>query len=473
MESLNKLWNHFFGEAVKPEGKSVACCSSDGGPKMWWEATHVDYDRVEFTAQSEIINYLINDPSTPELVIQRYAIPEPPSTPRYTVSGTDVPATKAQSLNVYATISRSLGYFQRIISSARQPIAGWIARNPLPVVTRAGRDWNAFYDRNSLQFFYNTDPVTRNIVFTCNSSDVVSHELGHAMLDALRPDFWNVQNVEIWAFHETFGDISAMLTIMQSDEAINRALRETGNDLSRSNTISRLAEEMGLGLYHATGGRSGSLGYLRDASVRFDYIPPTALPGNAPQNQLSNEAHSFSRVFSGAWYDMFVRIYKKELMKGNSPLESVHTARDVAANYFIRAVISVPKSVVFFNAMAKAIVAEDRAAGSPYATEVSGTFSDRKIYTPISMLGAEEVKPHKTVVMKLSDHVVVNQGISHNPIYDMEIEVSADDGEDNEVINAATLAASLLYSSNDYNHPSSRWECRDGKLVRRHVCRWH
>jgi hypothetical protein len=475
-ETLKNLWNYMFGEETPKK-----CCQQDigldCGPKMqWWEVTQTDYDKLEFTSQSiGTINYLVNDPSTPDLVIRNYEIPDPPVNPKFTVSGIDLPAMKSQSLNVYATISRSLNYIQRIVSQTRAPIGSWSGQNPLPVVTRAGKDWNAFYDRASLKFFYGTDPTTNNLVFMCNSADVVAHELGHALLDSLRPDFWSVQNVEIWAFHESFGDIVAMLTMMQSDEVINRAVQETNSDLSKSNVITRLAEEMGTGLYHATNGRGGNVGFLRDASIRFDYVNPAALPGNAPSGGLSSECHSFSRVFTSAWYNMFVRIYKKELSKGNTVLDAAKTARDACASYLFKAIVLVPKTAAFFNALAKAIAAADKAAGSPYAEQVIGTLSDRKIYVPMVGILAEEAapKPHKTLVMKLSDHVVSSMGVVHNPIYDLEIEVAADDGEDSEIVNSAQLAADHIYSKNDYNHNKAGWESQDGKLVRRHVCRWH
>src|SRR5207249_3490269 len=79
----------------------------------------------------------------------------------------------------------------------------------LGVVLDAGVDLNAYYDRRELAFFHDT--VARTTVYTGESPDVLCHELGHAVLDALRPGLWDAMSVEVAAFHEACGDISALL----------------------------------------------------------------------------------------------------------------------------------------------------------------------------------------------------------------------------------------------------------------------
>jgi hypothetical protein len=49
---------------------------------------------------------------------------------------------------------------------------------------------------------------------------VVCHELGHAILDALKPQLFNVASTEAGAFHEAFGDISAILCALQGAVAM-------------------------------------------------------------------------------------------------------------------------------------------------------------------------------------------------------------------------------------------------------------
>lgn len=412
----------------------------------------------------EKIDYVVNDPSTPELIIKNYEVPEPPNTPVFAVSGLSLPAMKAQSLNVKATLSRSLNYVQSIVSKFRAPIGRWAGTNPLAIITRAGKDWNAFYNRNSLSFFYNNDPETGRTIFTCDSADVVSHELGHAILDALRPDFWSVQNIEAWAFHEAFSDIVAVLTIMQYNEVLNKAIKDTNGDLSKSNIITRLAEEMGTILHKITKGNSGYVGYLRDLTLRFDYINPNLLPNNAPHDKLSKESHSFGRVFSGAWYAMFVRIYKKEYNNGKSALESAIIARDACANYLFVATTKVPKTASIFTSLVKEILHADMKAGSPYSKEISDAFRERKMEFKITMLSEEndEEYANKITSLKLSDYLILGQ--SDNPLYNIEVEIAGDKDEE-DAIDAALTAVKYIDTNNDLN---KKWIISNGKLVRKH-----
>ena len=52
-------------------------------------------------------------------------------------------------------------------------------------------------------------------VFSGESPDVVCHELGHAILDSLKPQLFDAASMEVAAFHESFGDMSASLSALQ------------------------------------------------------------------------------------------------------------------------------------------------------------------------------------------------------------------------------------------------------------------
>ena len=89
----------------------------------------------------------------------------------------------------------------------------WGDQRALPVLTDAGDDLNAFYDRSSLQFFsHGYGGVT---VHSAESVDVVVHEQGHAILDAIRSDFFDVPFIEVGALHEAFGDCTAILAALE------------------------------------------------------------------------------------------------------------------------------------------------------------------------------------------------------------------------------------------------------------------
>ena len=79
------------------------------------------------------------------------------------------------------------------------PGMSWQVGNQLPVDLDHGVDLNAFYDRIGLRFFHAT--VGNRTVFSCESPDVVCHELGHAILDSFKPQLWDAASIEVGAFH--------------------------------------------------------------------------------------------------------------------------------------------------------------------------------------------------------------------------------------------------------------------------------
>ena len=177
----------------------------------------------------------------------------------------------------------------------------------LPVLTNSGDDLNAFYDRSSLQFFAHTfGGVT---VHSAESTDVVTHEEGHGLLDAIRSDFFDVPFIEVGALHEAFGDCMAILTAI-SDKGIRDAMLAASPDLSGNQFVESLAEQLGDAIRREYGPQSVEKGALRHALNTFSWSDPTALPPSAPADKLCGEVHSFSRVFSGAFYDVIRNIYR-------------------------------------------------------------------------------------------------------------------------------------------------------------------
>ena len=51
-----------------------------------------------------------------------------------------------------------------------------------------------------------------NFFSVAMSFDTIAHEAGHGVLHSLRPTFFNPPNNQTRAFHESFGDITGILT---------------------------------------------------------------------------------------------------------------------------------------------------------------------------------------------------------------------------------------------------------------------
>jgi hypothetical protein len=217
----------------------------------------------------------------------------------------------------------------------------------------SGDDLNAYYDREGLKFFYH-DSGADGMIHSGESPDVVCHELGHAVLDAICPQLWDAASAETGAFHESFADISALLSALQLSSMRTAVLSETGGRLSRSSRLSRLAEQLGWALRQVAPSAVDA-DCLRNAANRFFYQDPLQLPPRAPATQLSSEVHSFSRVFTGAYLRVIAAIFR---ITGTSENDLTQAA-DTAGRLLIAAAGAAPVTTGYFAQVAAHVVAAD------------------------------------------------------------------------------------------------------------------
>src|SRR5256884_5418882 len=180
------------------------------------------------------------------------------------------------------------------------PGISWEVGAILPVDLDFGVDLNAFYDREGLKFFHGSG--AGRTVFSGESPDIVCHELGHALLDSSKPQLFDAASIEVAAFHESFGDMSAILSALQLSSVREGVLAEAGGVLRRSSRLSRLAEQLGWAIRQSVPS-AVEPDCLRNAVNTFFYREPDTLPTTAPATSLSSEPHSFSRVFTGAFFE--------------------------------------------------------------------------------------------------------------------------------------------------------------------------
>jgi hypothetical protein len=118
-------------------------------------------------------------------------------------------------------------------------------RKKLPLLQDVAVDVNAFYDRSSFSFFHRT--IGAKTFFSGASTDVVAHEVGHGLLDSIRPELWDAPFLEAGAFHEAFGDCTAILTAINDLDTRKKLLAAT-TTLRKSNFVESTAEELSDGI---------------------------------------------------------------------------------------------------------------------------------------------------------------------------------------------------------------------------------
>jgi hypothetical protein len=216
----------------------------------------------------------------------------------------------------------------------------------LPVQLDQAVDLNAYYDRKGLHFFHGTANGTT--VYSGESPDVACHELGHAVLDALKPQLWDAMSAEVAALHESFGDMSAMLTALQLKSVREEVIAETAGKLDRSSRLSRLAEQLGWAIRQ---GHPDAVDRdcLRNAANSFFYSDPMTLPPSAPATQLSSEPHSFSRIFTGAFLEILAGMFRTQTKKDEAAL--LVAAQD-AATILINGIKASPVVPTYYSQVA-------------------------------------------------------------------------------------------------------------------------
>jgi len=260
-----------------------------------------------------------------------------------------------------AALRRTADFWSGIIPSG----TSWQLGKVLPVALDNPQPlFNAFYTRGGngdapgLHFFH--DSAGGRVYYSGESPDVVCHEMGHGVLDAIRPQLFDAQTIEAPAFHESFADMSALLSALQVPSFRESLLKDTGGNINRSSRWSRLAEQLGSAIRQVAPDAVDP-DCLRNACNSFFYTDPQELPPSAPASQLCSEPHSFSRVFTGAFLEILAGIFQVQGDANDANL--VQTAQD-GAKILIGGVLAAPVVPDYFSQVAASMV--QFAEGSPF-----------------------------------------------------------------------------------------------------------
>lgn len=127
----------------------------------------------------------------------------------------------------------------------------------LRIYPHALRTDNAYYspDKVALLFGYfpsksqTNDPTPNGtMVFSCLSSDIIAHEMSHALLDGLHRRFQDASNPDVPAFHEAFADIVAIFQHFSIPELVRFQIRQTRGALGAAALLGSLAKQFGEGI---------------------------------------------------------------------------------------------------------------------------------------------------------------------------------------------------------------------------------
>lgn len=230
-----------------------------------------------------------------------------------------------------------------------------------------------------------------------NDTDVVIHELGHKLLDNLRPGYIdNEFHFESGAVHEAFGDINAFLSAA-SDPNIQKYIQDNKIDLTKTNILSEIAEYFGKTKKTNKKQTEELLNTnpymlpdelskikderpIRDISEYFEYKKYSELKDE------EKKVHLQSKSLSNALYKAFINFYND-----NKDKYSLNEVGDRFYNIFIKgAKISNPVSTTIPEFMKSIIIADILFNNSELASYLVKYANENKIFENISINDIEK-----------------------------------------------------------------------------------
>jgi len=269
-------------------------------------------------------------------------------------NGEKVPVTREHQdlpqfhqVNVWAIIQSVLHMYEATWVLGRS--APWAFEgNRLIVVPHAGYMANAFYSRRSksLQFYYFGSGSKR--VYTCLSHDIIAHETGHAILDGLRPLYFEDSSLQTAAFHEFIADLTAIMISLLNSQLRWEVAEVTDGDLGKDTIIAALAEEFG---HYATGRP-----HLRSATNKKTMQDVAG----------SNSPYPWSEVLTGAMWEILSGMFAKYRAKPKTNTKKPPSDKEAllwAVNRFRRVAFQpldyLPPADVQFSDYARAVLRAD------------------------------------------------------------------------------------------------------------------
>lgn len=216
-----------------------------------------------------------------------------------------------------------------------------------------GLGLEAHYDRDRISFL--RWEIGQPHTYTAASADAVAHEVGHAILDALRPDLWDSLYPEVAAFQEGFADCVALLVSLSDNvqrDALIASASEPRQALALENFSAAIAESVAAAF-------AGSFPANHPATIArrcnndLQWDIPTTFPPTAPGNQLSMEPHSFGRIFAGCFYDTVRNFYERG---NNHTDQGLLNAAQTAGRLLAGALKAVPEQRRFYQAIGRAMI---------------------------------------------------------------------------------------------------------------------
>jgi hypothetical protein len=226
---------------------------------------------------------------------------------------------------------------------------------------------------------FSTDGSSAIVAYDgAQDSEVVAHETGHGVFDAFKPatllttldpDGRNRH----WTLHEGIADCCHLLDAFRQPTVRNSALEECKADLRQPNRIAILGQGFAAAMAGLPPGREPITNGIELRSALDGYVYD---PSTSPMI----EVHLGSEPFSEAFYELVVRLYDKERVKGHPGDAALHASDAAGAILFQGFAHYTDSGVGSLPQMAEALLAADLVRqGGAHEADIVAAFSDKNL----------------------------------------------------------------------------------------------
>ncbi|MGH3331640.1 MAG: hypothetical protein ACRDPJ_10110 [Nocardioidaceae bacterium] len=208
---------------------------------------------------------------------------------------------RAHQQVVYAVAMSVIERFERFVGRRFR----WRTRQKLRLVPHAFEGRNAYFDpqRRAILFGYyradRLDPganLPGQVIFTCLSTDIIAHEVTHAIVHRLRRYYSEATNPDVFAWHEAFADLVALFQHFIHRDVVIEAVTATSGDLRKNSGLLELAREFG-----ESSGRGAAL----RSAIGTERTPD--------RFRSSSEPHERGACFVAAVFDAYLDVYQQAI----------------------------------------------------------------------------------------------------------------------------------------------------------------
>ncbi len=237
--------------------------------------------------------------------------------------------------HTYAVVRKVLIMFERVLGKKIK--WAWNSKtndDPLQVYPHANLGRSAYYERDlksiRFQYYYIPDHIP---IFTCRSLDVVSHEMGHAVFDALKPG-WSTSeprrgiSLEIGAILESLADLTSIFLILSQLDLVEYIISETKADLKYEKNI---------------------LAVWWEQLEEIGFMGPRSAINDFRLSEAGTQVHRISEVFTAAVYDTLADIFASSREPDfRSDAETLYMIGQYMLSLIVKAVLKSPDTKVSF-----------------------------------------------------------------------------------------------------------------------------